>query len=213
MTTIDDKFWHLKGLLHDLYVTATLVKDVDAVEKILPAGTRVRIVMMSSFGDVGITDKLDEMAYCARVGGEPLADGMNPRNPGNLDDLFTDITGMTGKFIVTEYFKSEELNKREFSTTLEATNYMDDVYAYPAVDYKTHFTMLEEVVAKTIAVDYLGEELSVGDLVVFYQKGYRNFAKGTIIKLSAQMLRIQPEHTTDAYSQLRQFHNQVIRII
>ena len=96
MTLIIDKFWHLKDLLHGMMVTATLKKDVDAVEKIIPAGTKVRIVMMSRFGDVGITDQLDETGYCARVGGEGMMVGdelCQPRNPGEVEDLFDDIQG------------------------------------------------------------------------------------------------------------------------
>lgn len=96
MTLIIDKFWHLKDKLHGMMVTAILKKDVDAVEKILPAGTKVRIVMMSRFGDVGITDQLDRTAYCARVGGDPwVIDGkeMAVRNPGEVEDLFDDIQG------------------------------------------------------------------------------------------------------------------------
>lgn len=97
MTFVIDKFWHLKNKLHDMMVTATLKKEVDAVERIIPAGTKVRIVMMSRFGDVGITDQLDETGYCARVGGPDfvMADGMiaNPRNPGEVEDLFEDIQG------------------------------------------------------------------------------------------------------------------------
>lgn len=92
MTLIIDKFWHLKDKLHGMMVTATLKKDVDAVKKTLPAGTRVRIVMMSRFGDVGITDQLDQTSYCARVGGDPMQIG-NVRNPGEVEDLFDDIQG------------------------------------------------------------------------------------------------------------------------
>ena len=80
-----DKFGHLKDKLHDMMVTATLRKDVDAVDRILPAGTRVRIVMMSRFGDVGITEQLDQTSYCARIG--------SPRNPGEVEDLLEDIEG------------------------------------------------------------------------------------------------------------------------
>lgn len=90
MTTIIDKFWHLKDELHDMMVTATLRKDVDAVEKVLSAGTRVRIVMMSRFGDVGITEHLEQTSYRARVGGHEK----ELRNPGEAEDLFSDITGM-----------------------------------------------------------------------------------------------------------------------
>ena len=38
------------------------------VERWVPAGTKVKIVMVSRFGDVGITDDLNaEQGYCARV--------------------------------------------------------------------------------------------------------------------------------------------------
>lgn len=84
-----DKFWHLKDQLHDMMVTAILRRDVDAVDKVLLIGTKVRIVMMSRLGDIGITDKLDQTSYCARIGG-----GDDVRNPGNVEDLFGDIQGM-----------------------------------------------------------------------------------------------------------------------
>jgi hypothetical protein len=46
---------------------------MDPVE--LPAGTRVRVVMASRFGDVGITPKLDaEHGYVLRVGLDQLSD-------------------------------------------------------------------------------------------------------------------------------------------
>jgi hypothetical protein len=144
MTTIDDKFWHLKDMLHGLHVTATLLKDVDAVERTLLTGTRVRIVMMSRLGDVGITDKLGETGYCARVGGEAL-DGMQPRNPGNLDDLFKDITGMSGSFTVTQFLEGEKVTEHgPFPTTLHAAECIDNISDSPSVDYRTHFTMRED---------------------------------------------------------------------
>lgn len=92
MTEIIDKFWPLQDKLHDMMVTATLKKDVDAVERTIPAGTRVRIVMVSRFGDVGITDQLDHTGYCARVGS--YKDEKDVRNPGNIEDLFDDLTGI-----------------------------------------------------------------------------------------------------------------------
>lgn len=105
MTLIIDKFWHLKNKLHGMMVTATLKKDVDALDKIIPAGTRVRIVMMSRFGDVGITDQLENTGYCARVGGE--GDGIEvelsqPRNPGEVEDLFEDIRGWVEDMDITD---------------------------------------------------------------------------------------------------------------
>lgn len=43
------------------------------VERWIPAGTKVKIVMVSRFGDIGITDDLTaEYGYSARVGLEKL---------------------------------------------------------------------------------------------------------------------------------------------
>lgn len=50
------------------------------------AGTKVRLVMVSRFGDVGITDKMDSVNYIARVG--------NERNPGDLETWFNNIEGL-----------------------------------------------------------------------------------------------------------------------
>jgi len=55
-----------------------------------------------------------------------------------------------------------------------------------------------------MAVDFLGQELNVGDDIVFVEKNYRQFKKGKIIKITAKMLE------TDTH--FRQFHNQVIKI-
>lgn len=38
--------------------------------------------------------------------------------------------------------------------------------------------------------DYLGNELEVGDQVVFVRLNYRDLMKGTIIKLTPKMVRI-----------------------
>lgn len=73
--------------LHENQVTATLAKDADAVDQTIKAGTKVRLVMVSRFGDVGITDKMDSVNYIARVG--------NERNPGSLETWFNNIEGLT----------------------------------------------------------------------------------------------------------------------
>ncbi len=41
------------------------------------------------------------------------------------------------------------------------------------------------------AVDFLGNEIKVGDEVVFIRNGYRRFNKGKIIKLSKQKAIIE----------------------
>lgn len=88
-----DNLWHFDRWnngnsirLHSEPVTAILAKDCDAVEKTIAKGTKVRIVMVSRFGDVGITDDIASVNYCARVG--------NPRNPGELETWFTNIEGL-----------------------------------------------------------------------------------------------------------------------
>jgi len=48
-------------------------KTRESTEKIIPAGTTVRIVMVSRFGDVGITHDLEtEVGYHARIFPEGL---------------------------------------------------------------------------------------------------------------------------------------------
>jgi len=87
MNTLFEKLWMLDkfedGGLHTKRVLTTLAKEVDAVDEKIPAGTNVRIVMVSRFGDVGITYNLNETGYVARVG--------NPRNPGELESWFTTV--------------------------------------------------------------------------------------------------------------------------
>ena len=84
--------WQYKNKLPETFIFATLKKDVDAVSRIIPAGTRVRIWMVSRFGDVGITDNLTSaIGYDARVDCEN-----NPthRNTGQFDDWFENLSGM-----------------------------------------------------------------------------------------------------------------------
>lgn len=61
------------------------------------------------------------------------------------------------------------------------------------------------------AKDFLGHPIEIGDEVVFYEPGYRNFLKGRIIKVTEQMVQIE---YAGSYGQkkLRQFHDQVIVI-
>ena len=85
-----EEFWRYKGtnLFQTYKVTATLLKDADCVDRVIKAGTKVRIWMVSRFGDIGITDNLGKgcYGYCGRVGGGPEA-----RNPGSLEEWVTDI--------------------------------------------------------------------------------------------------------------------------
>lgn len=91
-------FWHVEDEFDHLAVTAKLKKPADAVDRIIPVGTIVRINMLSRFGDVGITDNVTrETGYDARVGGKFLyLDGQDipVLNPGGPDDWFENISGM-----------------------------------------------------------------------------------------------------------------------
>ncbi len=58
-----------------------------------------------------------------------------------------------------------------------------------------------------MAKDFLGQEIVLGDEVVFAQLYYRSLAIGTVIKITDKTFQIQVSpHTT-----FRQFHDQVIK--
>ena len=63
-----------------------------------------------------------------------------------------------------------------------------------------------------MAKDFLGEEINVGDEVVFVQMQYRNFYQGKIVKITDKMLFIDHEKDNLGKSQTKQKHNQVIKI-
>lgn len=62
------------------------------------------------------------------------------------------------------------------------------------------------------AKDFLGNDLEIGDLVVFMEVKYRNFKKGKIISISTKMLVID-DGSSNFYPTSKQRHNQVIKII
>ena len=62
-----------------------------------------------------------------------------------------------------------------------------------------------------MAKDYVGNEIEVGDTVVFVQLGYRNFWEGIIAKITPKTLLIDHERTNTCSTQTKQFHNQVIK--
>ena len=60
--------------------------------------------------------------------------------------------------------------------------------------------------------DFLGNELQVGDRVVFMQINYRNFLVGTIKKLSPKKATITHDKTNICSTQSIQFYDQIIKI-
>lgn len=60
--------------------------------------------------------------------------------------------------------------------------------------------------------DYLGNEFEVGDKVVFYELGYRNFHTGKIAKITPKTVVIEHEPTTFGKTKTRQFHHQIIKL-
>ena len=61
--------------------------------------------------------------------------------------------------------------------------------------------------------DFLGNELGIGDGVVFMQKEYRNFLKCIVIKMTPKMIVISHERTNVGDRETKQFPSQVIKII
>ena len=64
-----------------------------------------------------------------------------------------------------------------------------------------------------MAKDFLGNELKVGDTVVFMQIRYRSLVKGTVKSLSPQKALIEHRPISGSYStQSRQFHDQMVGV-
>lgn len=61
--------------------------------------------------------------------------------------------------------------------------------------------------------DFLGNELVIGDEVVFVQLGYRNLFKGIIIKCTAKTILIKHKKTNTCSTETKQFPEQVIKIM
>ena len=60
--------------------------------------------------------------------------------------------------------------------------------------------------------DYFGQELEVGDVVVFMKIGYRDFTTGQIKKLSEKKATIKYTKYDDSYSATTmQFYSQIIK--
>ena len=60
--------------------------------------------------------------------------------------------------------------------------------------------------------DYLGNELNIGDTVVFMQIGYRGLMKGEIVSMSAQKAKIKHPPTNTYKKESIQFYNQMIKV-
>jgi len=63
-----------------------------------------------------------------------------------------------------------------------------------------------------MAQDFLGNELNVGDDVVFMRLNYRSFAKGTIRSLTPKMAHITHEYLSGSGTESKQFHDQIVKI-
>ena len=61
------------------------------------------------------------------------------------------------------------------------------------------------------AFDKLGNELKIGDEVIFMQLNYRNLLIGEIIKITKCTVLIEHEETNTRQTQTRQAHSQVIK--
>jgi len=63
-----------------------------------------------------------------------------------------------------------------------------------------------------MAKDFLGQELQVGDEIVFVQLGYRNLLKGKIASITPKTLMIEHDKTNVCSTSTKQFHDQVVKI-
>jgi phage gp45-like len=60
--------------------------------------------------------------------------------------------------------------------------------------------------------DFLGNDLKIGDDVVFVQLGYRNLLKGKIAKITEKTILIHHDKTNTCSTKTKQFPEQVIKI-
>ena len=60
--------------------------------------------------------------------------------------------------------------------------------------------------------DFLGNELNVGDEVVFMQLKYRNLMKGTIKHMSPKTALIEHKMTNTCSTESKQFYKQMVKI-
>lgn len=60
--------------------------------------------------------------------------------------------------------------------------------------------------------DYLGNEIKVGDKVVFYQLKNREFYKGIISKITEKTVIIEHDPIVFGRTSTKQFHYQIIKI-
>lgn len=63
-----------------------------------------------------------------------------------------------------------------------------------------------------MAVDYIGQNLALGDCVVFMQISYRGLMTGNIVHLSPKKLKIKHKATNTCSKESIQFHDQVVKI-
>lgn len=60
--------------------------------------------------------------------------------------------------------------------------------------------------------DFLGQELNIGDEVVFIQLGYRNLLRGKIKKITEKTVLIEHKKTNTYSTETKQFPSQVVKI-
>jgi hypothetical protein len=60
--------------------------------------------------------------------------------------------------------------------------------------------------------DFLGQELSIGDEVVFMQIKYRSFLTGWVVSMSEKKAKISHEKTNIGSTVSLQFYDQLIKI-
>ena len=61
------------------------------------------------------------------------------------------------------------------------------------------------------ALDFLGNELKVGDKVIYTELRYRHFQIAYIMKITPQMLQLDKSNSQDKSRWFKQEHGQVIK--
>jgi hypothetical protein len=62
------------------------------------------------------------------------------------------------------------------------------------------------------AKDFLGNDINVGDEVVYMRVGYRSLHKGFIMRITARLVFMHHQKNPDRYYWDKQAHNQVVKI-
>lgn len=60
--------------------------------------------------------------------------------------------------------------------------------------------------------DFVGQDLAVGDTVVYMQVGYRSLKTANVIKITPKMVILRRVGCSDPFYNVKQYHSQVVKV-